>query len=159
MTYAQQHRDRFVDELKTLLRLPSVSTLPQHREDVQRTAEWLVPHLREPGMTAELIPLEGGHPIVYAQWMQAPGRPTVLFYGHYDVQPVGPTSEWKSPPFEPTVRGDDLYARGASDDKGQGFGVVQALESFLRDEGGRRPLQAWALFAGGEECGSPGIRR
>jgi len=159
MTYAQQHRDRFVDELKTLLRLPSVSTLPQHREDVQRTAEWLLAHLRELGMTVELIPLEGGHPIVYAQWMQAPGRPTVLFYGHYDVQPVDPTSEWKSPPFEPTVRGDDLYARGASDDKGQVFGVIKALESFLRDEGGRLPLNVKVLIEGEEEIGSPGISR
>src|SRR5256886_4129047 len=159
LTYAQQHRDRFVDELKTLLRLPSVSTLPQHREDVQRTAEWLLAHLRELGLTAELIPLEGGHPIVYAQWMQAPGRPTVLFYGHYDVQPVDPTSEWKSPPFEPTVRGDDLYARGASDDKVQVFGVIKALESFLRDEGGRLPLNVKVLIEGEEEIGSPGISR
>src|SRR5207245_11112925 len=136
MTYAQQHRDRLVDELKTLIRLPSASTLPQHREDVQRTAEWLLAHLRELGMTVELIPLEGGHPIVYAQWMQAPGRPTVLFYGFYGVQPVDPTSEWKSPPFGPTGRGDDLYARGDSDDNGQVVGVVMAQEASTCDEVG-----------------------
>src|SRR3989442_969712 len=109
-------------------------------------------------MTAELIPLEGGHPIVYAQSLHLAGRPTVLFYGHYDVQPVDPVSEWTSPPFEPTLRGDDLYGRGASDDKGQVFGVIKALESFLRDEG-RLPLNVKVLIEGEEEIGSPGISR
>lgn len=158
LSYAQQHQDRFVDELKTLLRIPSVSTLPQHRDDVRRAAEWLLAHLREMGMAVELVPLENGHPIVYAQWTQAPGRPTVLMYGHYDVQPVDPVGEWTSPPFEPTLRGDDLYARGASDDKGQVFGVVKALDSFLRDEG-RLPLNVKVLIEGEEEIGSPGISR
>ncbi len=158
LSYAQQHRDRFVDELKALLRIPSVSTLPQHREDVRSAAEWLLAHLRDLGMTAELIPIDGGHPMVYAQWMQASGRPTVLFYGHYDVQPVDPLDAWTSPPFEPTLRGDDLYARGASDDKGQVFGVIKALESFLRDDG-RLPLNVKLLIEGEEEIGSPGINR
>lgn len=158
LAYAQQHRDRFVDELKTLLRIPSISTLPQHREDVRRAADWLLAHLRELGLTAELIPLDGGHPIVYAQWTGAPGRPTVLFYGHYDVQPVDPLNEWTSPPFEPTLRGDDLYARGASDDKGQAFAVIKALEAFARGDGGL-PLNVKVLLEGEEEIGSPGINR
>ncbi len=158
LAYAQQHRDRFVDELRTLLRIPSISTLPQHREDIRRAADWLLAHLRELGLTAELIPLEGGHPIVYGQWMKAAGRPTVLFYGHYDVQPVDPLTEWTSPPFEPTLRGDDLFARGASDDKGQAFGVIKALEAFLRSDGAL-PLNVKVLLEGEEEIGSPGINR
>lgn len=158
LDYAQQHGERFVDELKTLLRIPSVSTLPQHREDVRRAADWLLAHLRDLGMTAELIPLEGGHPMVYAQWMRASGRPTVLCYGHYDVQPVDPVDEWTSPPFEPTMRGDDLFARGASDDKGQVFGVIKAVESYLRGDDGL-PLNVKLLIEGEEEIGSPGINR
>lgn len=158
LTYAQQHRDRFIDDLKALLRIPSISTLPQHRDDVRRAADWLHAHLRDLGLTAELIPLEGGHPMVYAQWIQAPGRPTVLFYGHYDVQPVDPLDEWTSPPFEPTLRGEDLFARGARDDKGQLVGVLKALEAYLRDEG-RLPLNVKVLLEGEEEIGSPGINR
>ncbi len=158
LDYARQHGARFVDDLKALLRIASISTLPQHRDDVRQAAEWLLAHLRELGMTAELIPIDGGHPMVYAQWMQAPNRPTVLFYGHYDVQPVDPLAEWTSPPFEPTLRGEDLYARGASDDKGQMFGVLKALESHLRDTG-RLPLNVKVLIEGEEEIGSPGISR
>jgi acetylornithine deacetylase/succinyl-diaminopimelate desuccinylase-like protein len=158
LDYARQHRVRFVDELKTLLRIPSISTLPEHRNDVRQAAEWLLAHLRELGMTAELIPLDGGHPMVYAQWMQAPNRPTVLFYGHYDVQPVDPLAEWTSPPFEPNHRGDDLFARGARDDKGQIFAILKALESFTKDAG-RLPLNVKVLIEGEEEIGSPGISR
>jgi acetylornithine deacetylase/succinyl-diaminopimelate desuccinylase-like protein len=158
LDYARQHGERFVDELKALLRIPSISTLPQHRDDIRQAAEWLLAHLRELGMTAELIPIDGGHPMVYAQWMQAPNRPTVLFYGHYDVQPVDPMAEWTSPPFEPTLRGDDLYARGASDDKGQIFGILKALESYLRGSG-QLPLNVKVLIEGEEEIGSPGVSR
>ncbi len=134
-TYAAEHRNRFLDELRTLLRIPSVSALPQHREDVARAAAWLRDHLTELGFQAELIPLENGHPLVYADWLHAPGRPTVLFYGHYDVQPVEPLDQWDSPPFEPTIRDENLYARGASDDKGQIFAILKALESVLRAAG------------------------
>lgn len=156
--YAQQNRERFLEELKAFLRIPSISTLPEHREDVRRAAEWLVEHLRALGMSADLLPIDGGHPMVYGEWMQAAGTPTVLIYGHYDVQPVDPINEWTSPPFEPTRRGDDLFARGASDDKGQVFGVIKALESLLRADG-RLPLNAKVLIEGEEEIGSPGIKR
>jgi len=158
LEYARQHGEEFVDDLKALLRIPSVSTLPQHRDDVRAAAEWLLAHLRDLGMSAEMIPIDGGHPMVYAQWLQAPGRPTVLCYGHYDVQPVDPLDEWTAPPFEPTMRGDDLYARGASDDKGQVFGVIKALEACLRGNGGL-PLNVKLLIEGEEEIGSPGITR
>lgn len=156
--YAQDHRQRFLEELNTLIRQPSISALPQHADDVARTAEWLLGHLRGLGFAAEMIPIEGGHPMVYAEWLGSPGRPTVLFYGHYDVQPVDPLDEWISPPFEPTQRGDNLYARGSSDDKGQVFAIVKALEAYLRTDG-RLPLNVKVLIEGEEELGSPGINR
>jgi len=156
--YARDHRDRFLEELRELIRIPSISALPQHREDVRRAAAWLHQHLRGLGFTAELIPIEGGHPIVYAEWLRAAGKPTVLFYGHYDVQPVDPLEEWTSPPFEPTERGDSLYARGASDDKGQVFAVIKALEAVLRGTGAL-PVNVKLLLEGEEELGSPGITR
>lgn len=158
LDYARQHRARFVDELKALLRIPSISTLPDHRNSILQAADWLLAQLREMGMTTELIPLNGGHPMVYAQWMQASNRPTVLFYGHYDVQPVDPLAEWTAPPFEPTQRGEDLYARGARDDKGQIFAILKALEAYLKDAG-RLPLNVKVLIEGEEEIGSPGISR
>ncbi len=131
LSYAQENRARFLDELRAFVSIPSISTLPQHRDDVRRAADWLLEHLRGLGMTGQLIPIEGGHPIVYAEWMHSPGKPTGLIYGHYDVQPVDPLHEWTSPPFEPTLRGDDLYARGASDDKGQVFAVIKATEVMI----------------------------
>lgn len=157
-THAQENRDRFLEELMTLVRIPSISALPQHRGDVRRAADWLLDHLRGLGFATEIIPIEGGHPMVYGEWLQAPGKPTVLFYGHYDVQPVDPLEEWISPPFEPTQRGDNLYARGASDDKGQVFAIVKALESLLRANGAL-PLNVKLLIEGEEEIGSPGINR
>lgn len=158
LSYAQQHRERFLEELTTLLSIPSISTLPQHRDDVRRAADWLVTHLQELGLAAELLPLDGGHPMVYGEWMKAPDRPIVLFYGHYDVQPVDPLTDWTHPPFEPTVQDDDLFARGASDDKGQIFAIIKALEGLLRVDG-QLPLNVKILIEGEEEIGSPGISR
>jgi acetylornithine deacetylase/succinyl-diaminopimelate desuccinylase-like protein len=156
--YAAENRSRFLDELKSLLRIPSVSAVPRHRDDVIQAAGWLRDHLAGLGFQAELIPIENGHPIVYADWMQASGKPTVLFYGHYDVQPVEPLDLWISPPFEPTIRGENLFARGASDDKGQIFAVIKALEAILTSTG-TLPLNVKLLIEGEEELGSPGINR
>lgn len=158
LDYARQNRARFVDDLKALLSIPSISTLPDHRNDVRQAAEWLLTHMRNLGLTVELIPLDGGHPMVYGQWMNAPNKPTVLFYGHYDVQPVDPLAEWTSPPFEPSLRGEDIYARGARDDKGQVVAILKALEAHLKDSG-RLPLNVKVLIEGEEEIGSPGISR
>ncbi|HEV8354501.1 MAG TPA: dipeptidase [bacterium] len=158
LTYAQDNRQRFVEELEAFLRIPSISTLPAHAADVKRAAEWVADDLRAIGLTTELIPIEGSHPLVYGEWHGAPGRPTALFYGHYDVQPVDPLDEWTSPPFEPTRRGDDLFARGASDDKGQVFAVVKALESVARGGGGF-PLNVKVVVEGEEEIGSPAVSR
>src|SRR5512143_233045 len=114
--YVQQNQQRFLEELKTFLRIPSISTLPEHNGDILRAAEFAAASLREIGMEqVEVLPT-AKHPLVYAQWLRAPGKPTVLCYGHYDVQPVDPIELWNSPPFEPTLRGNKLYARGAADD-------------------------------------------
>ncbi len=158
ISYAHAHREQFLEQLKTFVAIPSISTLPQHRDDIQRAASWLIEQLRDLGLSTELLPIEGGHPMVYGEWLKAPGQPTVLFYGHYDVQPVDPLHEWRHPPFEPTVRGEDLLARGASDDKGQVFAIVKALESIVRADG-RLPVNVKVLVEGEEEIGSPGISR
>jgi acetylornithine deacetylase/succinyl-diaminopimelate desuccinylase-like protein len=156
ISYAHDNRERFVRELKAFLRIPSVSALPDHREHVRHAADWLVDQLRTIGLNAEALPIEGGHPMVYGERNDAPGRPTVLFYGHYDVQPAEPLEEWTTPPFEPTQRGNDLYARGASDDKGQVFGVIKAIESVLGGSG-RLPINVKVLVEGEEEIGSPAV--
>ena len=153
----QPHRARFVEELKEFVRIPSVSSQPKHAGDVKTCAAWLAKHLRGVGLEhVKVIPTKR-HPIVYADWLHAGARPTVLIYGHYDVQPVEPLSEWRSPPFEPVVRGDNLYGRGASDDKGQLFTHVKAIEYYLRTLG-RLPVNVKCLFEGEEEIGSPNLQ-
>ncbi len=117
--------------MKTFLRIPSISTLSEHKPDIRRAAEFALAELRAAGLTGELIEGEG-NPLVYAEWLGAPGKPTLLFYGHYDVQPPDPLDEWKSPPFEPDVRGDDIFARGSSDDKGQTYILIKAVEGLLK---------------------------
>lgn len=153
--YAHEHRDRFLDDLNSLLRIPSVSTLPEHYPDLARAARWLEERLTDLGLTARIIGSDS-HPIVYGEWLGAPGRPTLLCYGHYDVQPPDPLDEWESPPFEPAVRGDNLYARGASDDKGQLLAQVFAIESWLR-AAGRLPVNVKFFIEGEEEIGSPRV--
>src|SRR6185295_13817905 len=111
--YARGNRARFVGELKEFVRLPSISSQPTHAADVKRCAEWLASHLKKIGLEHARIIETPRHPIVYAAWLHAPSRPTVLVYGHYDVQPVEPLDEWKTPPFKPVVRGRNLYGRGA----------------------------------------------
>jgi acetylornithine deacetylase/succinyl-diaminopimelate desuccinylase-like protein len=154
--YARRNHTRFLDELKALLRIPSVSTLPEHKGDCHRAAEAVAAELKSIGMeNVRLIETEG-HPLVYADWLHAAGKPTVLIYGHYDVQPPDPLDEWLSPPFEPTERDGNLYARGAVDDKGQVWAQVKALESLLAAHGSL-PLNARVLFEGEEEVGGEGI--
>ncbi len=152
--YLEANKEQFQEGLKNLLRIPSVSTLPEHKPDIQRAAEFIADDLRAMGMHGtEVI---GGkpdqNPLVYAEWLEAPGKPTLLLYGHYDVQPPDPLDEWKSPPFEPTVRGKDLFARGASDDKGQTCILLKAVECFLRGEG-KLPINIKFLIEGEEEVG------
>ena len=152
--YAQSHGEAFVEELKSFLRIPSVSTDPAYREGIRRAAGMLRQRLLEAGFErAEIIPTEG-HPVVYAEWMAAGEEaPTVLVYGHYDVQPPDPLELWETPPFEPTIRGEHLYARGVADDKGQLYIHVKAAESW-RATVGHPPVNLKCLFEGEEEIGS-----
>ena len=147
------NRDRYVDELKALLAIPSVSALPAHKDDVARCAEWVAGEMRRIGLqNVELKPTPG-NPIVYGDWLGAPGAPTILFYGHYDVQPVDPLNLWESPPFEATVRDGELYARGAADDKGQVFMHFKAIEAHIKQTG-RLPVNMKIIVEGEEEVGS-----
>lgn len=153
LEYARQNQGRFLDDLKELLRIPSISTDPEHSADMQRAAEWVAGQLRSIGMSNVQIMPTGGHPVVYAEWLKAPGSaPTVMIYGHYDVQPPDPLELWVSPPFEPTVRGDNLYARGSADMKGQVVASIKAVESMVRHGG--VPVNLKWFIEGEEEIGS-----
>ncbi len=157
-TYIREHEDRFLEDLKGWLRIPSISTLPEHVGDVQQAAEYAADQLRRIGFEqVQVIPTKG-HPLVYGEWLKAPGKPTLLIYGHYDVQPVDPLDLWESPPFEPTIRGGNLYARGAADDKGQTMLVFKALES-LMTVNGRLPVNVRVLIEGEEEAGGESIEQ
>ena len=142
-----------VAELMDFIRFASISAQPAHADDVRRCAGWLAEHLRHIGPDHVAILPTPGHPVVYADWLRAPGKPALLVYGHYDVQPVDPLQEWQSPPFNPQIRYTYLLGRGASDDKGQMFAHVKAIEWFLRHHG-RLPLNVRCIFEGEEEIGS-----
>lgn len=147
-----------LEELQQFLRIPSVSALPEHAPDVRVAAEFVRDRLTAAGLEhVELIESPGRHPLVYGDWLHAPGKPTVLFYGHYDVQPVDPLNEWLSPPFEPAIRGDNIYARGATDDKGQTYIQIKAVQRVMREGGGRLPVNVRFLIEGEEESGGEHI--
>ena len=158
MNYYQEHKSEFLEGLKAFLRIPSISTLPENKPDIRRAAEFALNELRVAGMTAaELIESPGdGNPLVYAEWLGAPGQATILFYGHYDVQPPDPLDEWKSPPFEPEVRGDNIYGRGTCDDKGQVYIQIKAVEGLLKTNG-KLPVNVKFLLEGEEETGGEHI--
>lgn len=155
-SYILEHEGRFLEELKGWLRIPSISTLPEHKGDIQRAAEYAVEQLQRMGFEQAQVIATQGHPLVYGEWLKAPGQPTLLIYGHYDVQPVDPIELWESPPFEPTVRGDNLYSRGAADDKGQTMLVFKALESLMAVDG-KLPVNVRVLIEGEEEAGGESI--
>ena len=157
--YARQNNARFLDELKTLLRIPSVSTLPEHGVDVARAAAWLADELKRIGLEHVEVIKTAGHPLVYADWLHAPGKPTGICYGHYDVQPPDPLDEWKTPPFEPAERDGNLYARGAVDDKGQMYIHVKAIESLFKAHGGKLPINVRVILEGEEEVGGEQIAK
>ena len=157
LEFARNNRDRYLAELKDFLSIPSVSTISEHKPEIQRAAEWVSRQMDGMGLKNVAIMPTAGHPVVYADWLGAPGRPTLLIYGHYDVQPVDPLNEWVSPPFEPTVRGDNLYARGASDMKGQVHAFLKALEALLKSEA--LPVNVKVIVEGEEEIGSPNLGR
>jgi acetylornithine deacetylase/succinyl-diaminopimelate desuccinylase-like protein len=146
-------RERYLDELKNLLAIPSISALPQHAGDVRRCAEWCGQELGRIGLQNVKLIETPGNPVVYGDLLGAPGAPTILFYGHYDVQPVDPLDLWESPPFEATIRDGEIYARGAADDKGQVFMHMKAVEAHLRQQG-RLPVNMKFMLEGEEEVGS-----
>jgi len=151
--FIQTSRDRYVDEVKAFLAIPSISALPDHAPEVRRCADWTAAEMTRVGLENARVIETPGHPIVYADWLHAPGAPTILFYGHYDVQPVDPLDLWESPPFEATVRDGELYARGSADDKGQVFMHFKAIEAWLKKTG-KLPVNIKLIIEGEEEVGS-----
>src|SRR5512134_3337844 len=153
LDYAKQNREQFLKELIEVLKIPSISTDAEFNGDVQRTAEWMTDHLRRLGMeNVEIMPTDGGHPVVYGDYIKKPGAPTVLVYGHYDVQPADALELWESGPFEPQVRGDLLFGRGSSDMKGQVLASFHAIQSLMQNGG--MPVNLKFLLEGEEELGS-----
>ncbi|MBI1870152.1 MAG: dipeptidase [Chlamydiae bacterium] len=158
LNYVDSHRGDFLSALSDCLRIPSISVSPSHVQEVARCANFLAGRLKNLGLkSVKVFPTER-HPIVYGEWLEAALKPTVLVYGHYDVQPVDPLNEWVNPPFEPQVRKGDLYARGAIDDKGQVYIHLSAIEAFLKTEG-RLPVNLKILLEGEEEIGSPNLEK
>jgi acetylornithine deacetylase/succinyl-diaminopimelate desuccinylase-like protein len=157
IAYARQNAPAFLEDLKAVVRIPSISTLPENRADMQRTAEWLADHLRRLGFDRVSILPTAKHPVVFGEWLKAgKDKPTLLYYGHYDVQPPDPLALWKTPPFEPTIVGENLFARGASDMKGQLVAFLKALESLAHSGG--YPVNLKVMLEGEEEVGSPSLR-
>src|SRR5688572_12770981 len=154
--FINTNRDRYVDELKNYLAIPSISALPEHAADVKRCAEWTADEMRRIGMQNVRLIETPGNPVVYGDWLGAAGAPTILFYGHYDVQPVDPLDLWESPPFEATVRDGEIYARGSADDKGQVFMHFKAIEAHLK-QNGRLPINMRVILEGEEEVGSANL--
>ena len=159
VTYANQNQQRFLSELKDLLRIPSISTLPQHKDDVRRAAQFIADELTRIGIENVEVIKTAGHPLVYGDWLHAPGKPVVLCYGHYDVQPPDPLDEWQTPPFEPTERNSNLYARGAVDDKGQMYMHLKAVEALMKSGNGKLPVNVKFLIEGEEEVGGESIAK
>lgn len=155
--YIQEKQEEHIKELASFLAIPSVSSLPAHDTDMVRAAQWLVKKLKDIGMTTTEVMATGGHPVVYSAWNQAKNKPTVLIYGHYDVQPVD-EKQWSSPPFQAKQHGGRIYARGATDDKGGLLIPVWATEAMLKKKGSL-PVNVIFLFDGEEEIGSPNFKQ
>ncbi|MEK4712299.1 dipeptidase [Sporosarcina sp. FSL K6-5500] len=156
--YFKEQRDEHLGQLKDFLRIPSISALSEHKNDMQQAAEWLLNSFKEAGLENLSIDETDGQPVVYGDWLHAEGKPTILVYGHYDVQPVDPLNLWETGPFEPEVRDNKLYARGASDDKGQVFMHVKAVEALMQKTGGL-PVNVKFIIEGEEEIGSPSLEK
>jgi len=153
--YIDQNRRRYVDELFELLRMPTISADSTKKDELVKCAAYLAGHFKKIGLTSR-VEKTPGHPIVYAEWLGKPGAPTVLYYGHYDVQPPEPLDQWRTPPFEPTVKNGNVYARGASDDKGQFFTHVKAVEAFFKAAGGP-PVNVKFVIEGEEEAAADNL--
>ena len=157
VSYAKENEKRFLNELKELLRIPSISTLEEHKGDIQRAAQFVADDLKRIGFQNVEIIKTAGNPLIYGDWLHAAGQPTALCYAHYDVQPAEPLDEWVSPPFEPTERNNNIYARGAVDDKGQLWMEMKAFESLFKANNGKLPINIKVIFEGEEEVGGEAI--
>jgi len=153
LQYAHNNKEIFLNSYKEILSIPSISTDPAKEADIHRAADWMAAQLISLGMKNVQIFPTGRHPVIYGELLEAPGAPTALIYGHYDVQPVDPLDLWKTGPFEPTISGENIIARGASDMKGQAVITLKAVESLIRTSG--LPINVKWLFEGEEEIGSP----
>lgn len=151
--FINENRDRFINELKQYLAIPSISALPEHAADMKACAQWTETELKAIGLENVRLITTPGNPVVYGEWTHSDSAPTILFYGHYDVQPVDPLDLWESPPFEATIREGEIYARGAADDKGQVFMHMKAVEACL-SQNKRLPINIKFLLEGEEEVGS-----
>jgi acetylornithine deacetylase/succinyl-diaminopimelate desuccinylase-like protein len=153
LPFIESNKQRYLSELKDFLAIPSVSSQSNHNGDIQLCAQWVADHMKTVGMENIKIMPTPGHPVVYSEWLGAPGAPTVLLYGHYDVQPVDPLNLWTSPPFEMTIRGENIFARGSADDKGQVFIHLKGIEAMMKHHG-KLPVNIKMLIEGEEEIGS-----
>ncbi len=153
-TYLKEQQLHYQDELLQFLSIPSISALPEHADAVHQAALWVASRLTSAGLENVQMLLTGGHPVIYGDWLHAPGKPTIMIYGHFDTQPADPLALWTTPPFEPQVRDDRVYARGASDDKGNMLIPILAVEALLQDEGAL-PVNVKFFLEGQEEIGSP----
>ncbi|MDO8549815.1 MAG: dipeptidase [Ignavibacteria bacterium] len=156
ISYIKNNKQNYIEELKEFLRIPSISTLSENKDDVARCAQFVSDNLKKIGLSRVEIFKTEGHPIVYGEWLGAPGKPTVLVYGHYDVQPVDPVELWNSPPFEPTLKNGKIFARGATDDKGQVFMHFKSVEAYFKNEGSL-PVNVKFIIEGEEEIGSESL--
>lgn len=156
VNYINNNRERYVEELKEFLRIPSISTLPEHKNDMNNAAQYVKNSLTRAGLKKVFVHNTKGHPIIYGEWLGAPGKPTVLIYGHYDVQPVDPIELWDSPPFQPTVKGGKIYARGTTDDKGQMYVHIKSIEAYFNTVS-KLPVNVKFLVEGEEEIGSASL--
>lgn len=158
LNYIDSNQEKFVEELKDFLRIPSISALPEHKNDINKCAEFVAEKLKAAGIrTIEIIKTEG-NPLVYGEWLGAPGKPTVLIYGHYDVQPVDPLELWDNPPFDPVIKDGKIFARGATDDKGQMFMHIKSVEAFFKTVGSL-PVNVKFIIEGEEEVGSESLEK
>ena len=156
LAYIQDHNQQYLDELVAFLRIPSVSSLSDHEADIRTAAHWVAERMRSAGIDGVEILPTGGHPVVVGEWLHAEDRPTILIYGHFDTQPADPAEEWVRPPFEPVIEDGRIFARGASDDKGNMLIPILAVEALLSTEG-TLPVNVRFMFEGQEEIGSPQI--
>jgi acetylornithine deacetylase/succinyl-diaminopimelate desuccinylase-like protein len=156
INYIKENENNYIEELKEFLRIPSISTVQDNKEDIKRAANFVAEKLKSAGMNRVEIYKTEGHPLVYGEWLGAPGKPTVVIYGHYDVQPVDPIELWDNPPFDPVIKDGKIYARGATDDKGQMFMHIKTVEAFFKTQGSL-PLNVKFIIEGEEEIGSESL--